>query len=70
MYKEHLKAPSPILSTRTTLATQHLWKLLRIIGREGNNMATAIKEAIYISVNNSTLNRNVLHSIPELKINK
>ena len=23
-YKEHLKAPSPILNTRTTLATQHL----------------------------------------------
>ena len=28
-YKEHLKAPSPILSTKTTLATQHLWKTSR-----------------------------------------
>ena len=28
-YKEHLKAPSPNLSTRTTLATQHLWKTSR-----------------------------------------
>ena len=28
-YKDHLKVPSSILSTRTTLATQHLWKTSR-----------------------------------------
>ena len=45
-------------------------------------MARAVKEAMYIRVNNPTLNKNigknnlpqlwdrVLHSIPELKINK
>ena len=45
-------------------------------------MAKAVKEAMYIRVNNPTLNRNIgkyylphlwdgiLHSIPELKINK
>ena len=61
----------------------HLWRtLIKIIGREGHNLARAIKEAIYIRVNNPTLNRNirkynlphlwdrVLHFIPELKINK
>ena len=30
-----------------------------IIGREGHNLATAINEAIYIRVNNPTLNKNV-----------
>ena len=51
----------------------------KIIGREGQNMARAIKEAIYIRVNNPTINRNigkyslpliwnkVLFAIPELK---
>ena len=54
----------------------------KIIGREDHNTARAIKEAIYIRVNNPTLNRNIgkynlphlldglLQSIPELKINK
>ena len=54
----------------------------KIIGREGHNMTRKIKEAIYMRVNNSTLNRNIgkynlphlwdgiLHSIPELKISK
>ena len=28
-YKEHLTAPSPILSTKSTLGTQHLWRISR-----------------------------------------
>ena len=48
----------------------------KIIGREGHHIARAIKEAMYITVNNHTLNRSigrynlphfwdrVLHSIP------
>ena len=52
-----------------------------IIGREDLSLARAIKESIYIRVNNSTINRNVgkynLHHIwdrvtfntPDLKIN-
>ena len=54
----------------------------QITGREDNSMARTIKEAMYIRVNNPTLNRNigkynlphiwdrVLFIIPELKINK
>ena len=54
----------------------------KIIGREKNNLARTIKESMYIRVNNPTLNRNigkynlphiwdrVLHTIPELKMNK
>ena len=53
-----------------------------IIGREGHNMARAIKETMYLRVNNPILNKNIrkynlphlwdrlLDSIPELKINK
>ena len=26
-YKEHLKAPSPILNIKTSLATQHQWRI-------------------------------------------
>ena len=52
------------------------------MGREDQNITRAIKEAIYIRVNNPTLNRNIgkynllhiwnkaLFSIPKLKQNK
>ena len=54
----------------------------KIIGREENSLARTIKEAMYIRVNNPTLNRNigkynlphiwdiVLFIIQNLKINK
>ena len=52
----------------------------KIIGREGHGISRTTKEAIYIRVNNPTLNRNVgkynlphiwdkfLFATPELKI--
>ena len=52
----------------------------KIIGREGHDISRTIQEAIYIRVNNPTLNRNVgkynlphiwdkvLFTTPELKI--
>ena len=81
-YKEHLKAPSLIYEHQNN--TGHITSVenFRIIGREDHNIARAVKEAMYIRVNNPTLNRNIgkynlpnlwdgiLHSIPELKINK
>ena len=81
-YKEYLKAPSPIHEHQNS--TGHITSVenFKIIGREEYNMARAIKEAIYIRVNNPTLNRNIgkynlphlwdglLQSIPELKINQ
>ena len=54
----------------------------KIIGREENNLARTIQEAMFIRVNNPTLNRNIgkynlphiwdriLFTIPELKMNK
>ena len=78
-YREHLKAPSPIFEHNNVTGHTTSVENFKIIGREGHNMARAIKEAIYIRVNNPTLNRNigkynlphiwdkVLFSIPELK---
>ena len=79
-YKEHLKAPSPIFEHNN--ATGHTTSVenFKIIGRGGHGMSGTIKEAIYIKVNNPTLNRKVgrynlphiwdkvLFSIWELKI--
>ena len=41
------------------LATKYQWRTLKIIGREGHGISRTIQEAIYIRVNNPTLNRNV-----------
>ena len=79
---KHLKASSPTYEHQST--TDHITYLdnFTIIAREVANIARAIKEAIYMSVNNPILTRNIgkynlphnwdkfLISIPELKINK
>ena len=76
-FKEHFKAPHQNSSGHKTSMEN-----FQILGREENSMARTIKEAMYIRVNNPTLNRNigkynlphiwdrVLFTIPELKINK
>ena len=81
-FREHLKAPSLIYHHQSNSGHITSIENFKIIGREENNMARAIKEAIYIRVNNPTLNRNigkynlphiwdrVLYTIPKLKINK
>ena len=58
-HKEHLSEPSPIhaYSTQTGHSTNP--ENFNIIGREDHGLARAIKESIYIRVNNPTLNRNV-----------
>ena len=78
-YKEHLKTPSPIFEHENITGHKTTLENFKIIAREGQNMARANKEAIYIRVNNPTLNRNigkynlphiwnkVLFAIPELK---
>ena len=79
-YIEHLKAPSPIYEHNNATAHTTSVENFKIIGREGHGMARTIKEAIYIRVNNPTLNKNVgkynlphiwdrvLFSTPKLKI--
>ena len=80
MFKEHLEAPSPIYEHQNNSSHKTSIENFHIIGREGNNMARTINKALYIRVNNPTLNRNigkynlphiwdrVLFSIPELKL--
>ena len=79
-FKEHLKAPSPIYQHDNTTGHKTTVENFKIIGREGHGISRAIKEAIYIIVNNPTFNRNVskynlphildkvLFATPELKI--
>ena len=80
-FKEHLKAPSPIHDHNITTGHKTSVENFKIIGREGHSISRTIQEAIYIRVNNPTLNRNVetynlphiwdkvLFTIPELRIN-
>ena len=81
-FKEHLKAPFPIFEHQNSSGHDKAMENFKIIAREENSLARTIKESMYIRVNNPTLNRNigkynllhiwdrVLHTIPELKMNK
>ena len=52
--KEHLKALSPIYEHQNNSVHKISIENFHIIGREGNNMARTIKEAMFIMVNNPT----------------
>ena len=58
-FKEHLKAPSPIFDHFNTTGHQVSLENFNIAGREEQNLMRAIKEALYIRVNNPSLNRNI-----------
>ena len=58
-YKEHLKQPSPIHADILQIGHNTTTNNFSIIEREDRDQARTIKEAIYIRVNNPTLNRNV-----------
>ena len=58
-FKEHQKAPSPIFDHHTITGHDISVEHFNIVGMEENNLKRAIKEALYIRVNNSSLNRNV-----------
>ena len=78
--KELQKAPSPIHDHHNITGHDITIQNFSIVGREDHNLIRAIKEAIYIRVNNPPLNRNigkyhlphiwdeVLNNIPELKL--
>ena len=79
-FREHLKAPSPIYDHYNTTGHSTTIENSSIVGREDHNLIRAIKEAIYIRVNNPSLNRDigkyhlphiwdeVLFNISELKL--
>ena len=58
-YKEHLKTPSPIYDHYNITGHETSIENFSIVGREDQNLIRAIKEAIYIRVNNPSLNRNI-----------
>ena len=79
-FKEHLKNPSPIHDHNTITGHDTTLDNFTIVGREEHNYIRLIKEAIYIRVNNPSLNKNigkyhlphvwdeVLNNITELKL--
>ena len=58
-FKEHQKAPSPIFDHTTISGHDISIDNFSIVGREDQNLNGAIKEALFIRVNNPSLNRNV-----------
>ena len=80
-FKEHLKPPSPIYDHSNISGHKVTINNFKIVGREDLNQMRTIKEAIYIRVNDPSLNRNVgkyhlphvwdeaLVNISELKLN-
>ena len=58
-FKEHLKPPSPIFDHSNTSGHNVTINNFNIVGREDLNQMRTIKEALYIRVNDPSLNRNV-----------
>ena len=58
-FKEHQKAPSPIYDHSNTSCHTVSIENFSIVGSEGQNHIITIKEALYIRVNNPSLNRNI-----------
>ena len=79
-FKEHLKAPSPIYDHFNTTGHHVTIQNFNIVGREDQNLNRLIKEALFVRVNNPSLNENigkyhlphiwdeVLLNTPELKL--
>ena len=58
-FKEHQKAPSPICDHYNITGQKISLENFSIVGREDQNLMRTIKEALYIRVNNPSLNRNI-----------
>ena len=58
-FKEYQKTPSPIYDHCNITGHSTTIKNFNIVGREEQNLIRAIKQAIYIRVNNPSLNKNI-----------
>ena len=58
-FRENQKAPSPIYDHSNNTGHQVTTDNFSIVGREDQNLSRATKEALYIRVNNPSLNRNI-----------
>ena len=62
-FKEHLKPPSPIYDHSNITGHNVTVNNFNIVGREDLNQTRTIKEALYIRVNNPSLNRMWVNTI-------
>ena len=58
-FREHQKAPSPIFDHSNISGHQVTIDNFNIVEMEDQNLSRTIKEALYIRVNNPSLNRNI-----------
>ena len=58
-FREHMKPPSPIIDHQNITGHEISLDNFNIVGREDNSTARNIKEAIYIRVNDPSLNWNI-----------
>ena len=58
-FKEHPKAPSPIHDHQNITGHEITIENFSFVGRDDQNLIRAIKMAIYIRVNNPSLNKNI-----------
>ena len=58
-FREHMKAPSPINDHHNTTGHEVSLNNFSIVGREDQNIARTIKEAILIRVKDPSPNRNI-----------
>ena len=58
-FKEHLKAPSPLYDHYNIIRHANTIENFSIVGRKDQNLMRTIKEALYIRVNNPSLNKNI-----------
>ena len=56
-FKEHQKAPSPVYDHSSRSGHEVNIDNFSIVGREDQNLIRTIKEALYIRVNNPSLNK-------------
>ena len=58
-FKEHQQAPCPIFDHTNITGHNITIEKFSIVGREDQNLKREIKEALFIRVNNPSLNRNI-----------
>ena len=58
-FREHMREPSPIMDHQNTSGHEGSLDNFSIVGRKDNSIARNITEAIFIRVNDPSLNRNI-----------
>ena len=67
-FKEHLKAPSPIYGHSNITGHNISLENFSIVGRDDQNLSRWIKEALFIRVNNPSLNKNICkYHLPHIR---